>query len=331
MDGEMDSDRHPLRPPSVTRRLDIATSLTTGHLYRPGALLAVVMMLLPAALALVSAAISLAMWDTVPLVVPLLLVLWLPALLAAWLTAVSVRTTATSVAARRPGGDWQELPWALIDRAERHGFALVLKTSDGRKITFMPVCLKEGTRLYRELLMRLAVRVLDDRLRADLGAVLGRQVVPGPTGAPSGTLYAQPRAIWRWGAAGAAVALAASGAAAWVVLPAGAALPLAGACLLALSVLVGAFLWLGQAIIISEHGMTVHHAVARRSFELAWGEVQLIEHTPGERMLRVWGKRRVRCAGPALLDDTKRDLMRAFLHAYCLARGVPVVERKWLW
>lgn len=331
MDGEMESGRQPVRAHSVTRRLDVASSLTTGDLYRPGALLGVLMLLFPAALALVSAAASLAVWNTIPLFVPLFLILWVPALFMAWLTAVSVRTTATSICARRPGRMWRELPWALIDRAERRGLALTLKTSDGRQITFVPACLHGGKRLYRDILMRLSMRVLDDRMRVDLGAVLGKQVVPGLTGGPSGTLYAQPRAVWRWGALSAALVLVASGAIAWVVLPMGVAVPLAATCLLALSVSVAALLWFGQEIIVSEHGMTVLYALARRSCELAWGEVQLIEHTPGERMLRVWGQRLVRCAGPALLDDATRDLMRAFLHEYCIARGVPVVERKWLW
>ena len=60
MDGEMESGRQPVRAHSVTRRLDVASSLTTGDLYRPGALLGVLMLLFPAALALVSAAASLA-------------------------------------------------------------------------------------------------------------------------------------------------------------------------------------------------------------------------------------------------------------------------------
>ena len=244
---------------------------------------------------------------------------------------MSVRTTATTIAAGRPGRYWRELPWALVDRAERRGPYLLLKTSDGRRVIFVPALLEGGDRLYREILMRLSLRVLDNRLRMDVRLVLGEQVALRGKGDLSGTLYARPRALWRWGAASISLAVLALAGASYTSLPIVMALLITGACLAALIVTVAAFLWLSQNLVISEHGMTVLYPLARRSRDLAWDEIQLIEHTHGELILRLWGKRRVRCAGPSLLDDTKRDLMRAYLHEYCLAKGVPVVERRWLW
>ncbi|HEU5441198.1 MAG TPA: hypothetical protein VFU88_18075, partial [Ktedonobacterales bacterium] len=63
---------------------------------------------------------------------------------------------------------------------------------------------------------------------------------------------------------------------------------------------------------------------------MRWQGIELIERSPHERVLRFRSERRLLCPGPGLLSTADRNTMRALIHEYCLARGVTVVERRWL-
>lgn len=316
-------------PPS--RRLTGGRRIAEARLYRPGPMLAAAILLSPAVLALIGASITLAVWGSIPVVLPLLLLLWIPVLPTTWFILISVRTSPVGIAVARPWRQWEQIPWDLIERAERHGPRIVLKASDGRKAHFSLLTLRDGTRLHREILMRLPMHVLDVRLRSDARDVLGEPVVPRPEGGLAGELRASPRAVWQWAAGGAVVLPTLVVVVAVLFLPPLASIPMA---VLGLLILVGglaAFIWFRQELIISEDGIAVLGGLTRTARQIAWSEIQLIEHTPRERMLRLRGDRRLRCPGPTLLLPAERDVMRAFLHEYCVGRGVPVVERRWLW
>jgi hypothetical protein len=113
-------------------------------------------------------------------------------------------------------------------------------------------------------------------------------------------------------------------------LPLVARLVIAALAIVTLAVSVLAYIWLLRRVTVSDRGIAIAPALTRRSREIAWDEIQLVEHTPGERFLRLRGERRLLCPGPTLLPPAGRDGMRAFLHAYCLSRGVPVARRHWL-
>ena len=330
----MSTDRQPLRSgreSEASRRLTVARALAEVHVYRPGPALAAAIALAPGALALVGAVVSLAVAHAIPVFLPVLLLLWVPALPAAWLAMVSVRTSATGIAAARPWRTWEELPWELIERAERHGIRYALTTSDGRRIMFAPATLREGARLRREILVRLPPQVLDERLRSAARDLLGEPLALGPEGGLSAKVRARPRPVWRRGALGGAIGggLAVMGGA--LALPATPGLVTVGLGLLVLAASLGGLWWLNQEVVLTAKGIQVTYALLGGTRALAWSEIQLVEHTRGERLLRLRGDRRLRCAGPRLLSPADRDAMRAFLHAYCVDMGVPIAERRWLW
>jgi hypothetical protein len=327
----MSTDRQPLRSSRETRRLTVARALAEVHVYRPGPALAAAIALAPGALALIGAVVSLAVAHAIPVFLPVLVLLWVPALPAAWLAMVSVRTSAVGIAAARPWRKWEELPWDLIERAERHGIRYALTASDGRRIVFAPATLREGARLRREILMRLPPQVLDERLRSAARDLLGEPLALQPAGGLSTEVRTRPRPVWRRGAAGGAIggALAVTGGALALPAPPGLVAVVVG--LLVLAVFAGGLWWLNQEVVLTENGLKVTHAPPGGARALTWDEIQLVEHTRGERVLRLRGDRRLRCAGPRLLSPTDRDAMRAFLHTYCVDKGVPIAERRWLW
>jgi hypothetical protein len=308
----------------------VSRPLAETRLYRPGPLLAAAVVLAPALLALAGAAISLRIAGTVPVWLPLVLLLWIPSLAAAWIGLISVRTTPMGIAAARPWQEWRELPWGLIDRADRYGPLLRLRASDGAHLSFAPFALQDGMRLHREILMRLPANVLDSGLREAARDLLGDQVVPRSEGGLDGIVRTRPRARWRWVATGLGLLAAAGGCIAALTLPIVVAGPIAALAALAVAAAVAAFRWFSQQLSISSEGITVTPALGGRQRSITWGEIELIEHTPGEGALRLRGERRLRCVGPTALRLAERDAMRAFLHEYCISHGVPVVQRRWL-
>jgi hypothetical protein len=324
----MSTERKALRPGRETQRLTVARALSEVHVYRPGPALAAAIALAPGILA--AAGVSLAMARKIPDFVPVLLLLWVPVLPFTWLAMVSVRTSATGIAAARPWRQWDELPWELIERAERHGLRYVLMASDGRRIGFAPAILREGGRLRRAILVRLPPQVLDEGLRLAARDLLGGAPAPRPEGVLAGEVRARPRRAWRMGAIGGTVGgglIAAGGA---LVVSAAFGMATIAVGLLILAAAAGSLSWLSQEVVLTGHGIAITHALHGGTQALSWDEVQLVEHTRGERVLRLRGDRRLRCAGPRLLGPVERDAMRAFLHVYCLDRGVPIVERRWL-
>ncbi len=284
----------------------------------------------PALAVIGTAGILLAINHRIPIAVPLLLLLCIPLISLAWLSVVSVRTSSAGIATTRPWRSWAELPWELIERAKSDGIRITLISSEGQRITFVPYILREGARLRREVLVRLPAQVLDDRLLGEARALLADQVVPKPDGGLSGSIDARPRSALRILAIAVACVAVAAGTTAVLLRHDLLGMSIAVLAFAVFGAMLGAYFWLMQRIEVSDAGIHVTHVLARHSQVMAWSEVHLLEHTPAERIIRLRGDVRLRCAGPALLRRTERDVMRAFLNAYCIERGVPVVQRLWL-
>jgi hypothetical protein len=116
-----------------------------------------------------------------------------------------------------------------------------------------------------------------------------------------------------------------------VVLPIQAAAPLAAVCAVFAACGIVLLVWLFQEVIVSEKGITTVSPLVHRTRGMAWDEVELVEHSAGQTVLRLRGVQRVKCVGPSLLSPTQRDLLRAFIYEYCVYRQVPVLRRPWLW
>jgi hypothetical protein len=320
------------RPPVATapRRSPSGHALSDARLYRPGPLLAAVILLLPPALALAGAGIALNTLGRIPLWLPLVLLLWVPLLAASWLTMTSVRTSPAGIAVARPWRQWNEVHWTLIERVERHGPLVVVYSSDGRAVRFYPLTLQDAARLRRELLMRLPVHVLDARLRSDARELLGEPIGQRGPSLTSEPLHTRPHRLWCVGLTVATLLAGLGAGAALYVVPS--PLALLPACL-ALAVVVlcaRALPTCLQTISLTQSGIAVRGAFSRKATTLAWHDIQLVERTPRERVLRLRGEQRLRCAGPGLLPANDAEVFRVYLHTYCTEQGALVLVRRWL-
>jgi hypothetical protein len=303
---------------------------TDTKIYRPGPQLALGSILTPVVPTLIGAAIALDTTSAIPVWLPLLLLIWIPLLPLMWLALKSVRVDGHGIAVARPWQRWREIPWSEIRSAEARLGSLRLFSETGERISFAPALLRDGARLERSLLMRLPSQALSGVLRQRAQQLIIGDVYPTPTGEITGILRARPRARWR--AAGALLSLAGvAGAVAGAWQLAG---PIA-ISVVALGVVIaimglGTQLWLAQTVFANEHGIEVALPFRARTRSMRWREVELIEATHAERLLRLRSYRRLLCPGPGLLSPADRNAMRAFIHEYCLQRKVPLVRRRWL-
>jgi hypothetical protein len=302
-------------------------ALAGTRLYRPGGALAFLLLGAAPALAM-AAALLVPSPGPGPLLALALLSVWLLLVPAAWSVLVSVRTSPLDIAAARPWRRWRAVPWSQIETAERRGVRIVLAASDGQRISFAWGLLQRGDQLYRDLLLRLPLRVLDPRLRRDAARLLGRV---GPLAAGGVVDGARVRVRWRvLAATGGVVAGALGVAAQWA--PALAPRVLGSAAAAALLVAaVRLSWWLGQRVHVSDQALTVVGPDGRHARAVAWEQLALVEHTAHETLVRLRGERRLLCVGPGLLAPEEGDQFRAVLRARARERGVLVVQRRWLW
>jgi hypothetical protein len=151
-----------------------------------------------------------------------------------------------------------------------------------------------------------------------------------PEGELLGTLHAHPKRLWRNLAFGLGVVLLGAGVLSIVFLglfPGG----VLGACSILLGlVCMATFVWLLQEILINEHGISRRIPLRNQTAMQEWGDIDLIEHSSHEYVLRLRGAQRFICAGPSLLPTAERDLMRAYIHEYAISKGIPTVRRRWI-
>lgn len=326
----MEPTPHVSSRPLVTSSGMTSTPLADVEIYRPGQYVALVILLVPVLIALAGTAISLNANGSVPVWLPFVVFLWLPLLPAVWFAMQSVRINPYGIAAGRPWRTWQEIPWVLIERVEQSGIVIRIYGSNGQRLVITPALLREGARLKRQLLLRLPPHVLAGRLIPEAQLLLVNGIREMPEGGLSGTLHARPRV--RWQAALVIVALVLVGGAFLAVtnLPLGASIPLAVVCAIGAAASLSSCVWLAQHIFVNEQGITARWTLTRKTSEMSWEQMDLIEHSSRQALLRFRGVSRIICTGPSLLPATQRDLMRAFLHEYCGDRGVPIVRRRWL-
>jgi hypothetical protein len=276
---------------------------------------------------LVAAAISLNGDHGIPLWLPFVLLLWIPCLPVIWLGMLSVRTDTTGIAAGRPWTRWREIPWDMIDSVDERGPVLTVRGSVGGRLVFAPSLLRDGSRLRRRLLLRLPAHVLSHALGEDAQQILNLSVYTMPEGGLAGLLHARARASYRLAVAALTVILAAVGVLALLGVSGAVGLTLAIICWLGALASVSLGVWLQQELRVNDSGIVVVQRLTRHTRELKWTQIELIEHSSREAVLRLRGGQRIVCLGPGILPHAQRDLLRAFLHEYGLHRGVPIVKR----
>jgi hypothetical protein len=315
----------------LRERQPVSAPFLESTTYRPGSLLAISIVLTPVLLALAGAAIALNTAGTVPIWLPILPLLWMLLLPALWLSLKSVRMSVVSLAVGRPWQHWREIPWDEIEHAERRWLTIRISSLSGETLSFMPGLLRDGGRLERRLLLKMPPHVMTGTLRQKTQQLTVGDIYTMPSGGLTGMLRTRPRRVWRVSVAlltsiGLAGLIGASHSLAQLGIL-GLSVALAGGLLAIVGLL--ASIWLAQRVVVTEQGIEVTRLFGA-SHAMRWHEIGLIERSPHERVLRFRGERRLRCPGPGLLSTADRNTMRALIHEYCLARGVTVVERRWL-
>lgn len=315
--------------PLTTGRAPTSTPLMDIQMFRPGPYLAFTLLVLPIVIALIGAGIALDTTGTIPVWLPLVLLLWLPCLPLVWLIMQSARISSLGIAVGRPWRTWEEIPWGLVERVERRGLTIRIISSDGKRLSLTPLLLRDGARLRRLLFLRLPTHVFVGALADETQRLLSGGMALASVGGFAGTLHAQPRRQWYVLLSSIDLLAVAAAIAVVMMLPIAIMIPLIVLCVAVLLISTAMFVWLLQWVELNEEGMTIVWTFPRRMQAVRWAEVEMIEHTPREVLLRVRGKQRIACIGPSLLSTAQRDLMRAFIHEYCTNRSVPIVRRNW--
>lgn len=338
--GDLNSPGGDRPPPARPSHSSASHPLGDAHVYRPGSMLALCILLLPAVVTLGLAAIELQWGRTVPVWLPVLALLWLPAAPLAWLAMQSVRTSSNGIAVGRPWRTWMELHWEDIQHVEQRGMFLRISGPSPTSQTQLlaPRLLSEGARLRREILMRLPPKVLSVGLsREAAGLVHAGDITFTPTGAIEGTVEARTRArYWAIPSVAALVLLAGAALAVASVVMA-AAIPAAaillgaaGAGTVLALVCLALAAWLPQRLTLDATGITITHAnklIPARSF--TWQGMDMVEYSPRTALLRIRGKRsRVLCAGPMLFNSEQSAIAWRFLEGHCHQHRVPLIMRR---
>ena len=321
----------PLSRGHMRNRATPSQPLVEVQFYRPSPSVALAILLFPVVVTLVGAIVFLNTTGAIPIWLPFLMIaLWILCLPAFWLVMQSARTTTHDFATGRPLRPWTALSWDTIERVEQSGFSIRATASDGRHITFTPFLLRDGARLRREFLLRLPQHILTGTLTQEANKLITSDIQTRPGGGLSGTLHVRPRLYWRnlFAGIGGILLIAGIGVIFFLGGTLGAVIG-AGCIIIGLGSLA-LFAWLLQEVRVSEKGLSRTTLLHRHATILAWEDMELIEHSSREYILRLRGSQRFICAGPALLPAAERDLMRAYIHEYGIEQGVPIVRRAWI-
>ena len=311
----------------------LSTPLLDVQLYRPGPALALTLLMLPVVVALAGAVIALDTVNTIPLWLPLIALLWVPLLPLLWVIMQSARTTSQGIAVGRLWRKWIEIQWSQVERANRVGPFLTIVSQSGQKLTIIPALLRDGARLERALILRLPASVLTGRLSRDAGNLIAPGVMFSPSNGFDGTLSITPARRWRVSVSVVVLAFTCA-----LVLSIAtfsqqmAALRIVLIVMLAsMDVAAVALLgWLLHSLNLDAEGLSMNIPLFRRRSVMKWSDVHIVEYSPHWVVVRFRGSRKVRSVGPGLLSPAQHTLMSAYIHEYCLNRGIPAVKRSWM-
>lgn len=339
------------------RPASVSTPLPGATVYRPGGVIAVVLVFVPVVMVAAAAGAFMLIGDTIPLWVPAAALAWVLGVPLWWLSLKTVRVDAFGIEAGRPWQVLRAIPWEIVAKMERRGPRLRVTGRDFTRISFNPGLLHNGADLRESLLLRLPIELLDDALRDEARGVA--IVTSGRTnvGQLPGMFRLRPRPALRLLAG--LVTLAALGGApvAILFLPLDTGLAVAAVCVAAVGSGLWASHWLWQQIKLSDAGITVIAPLSGRARSMPWADVVLLEYTPKGSSLRVTSGRekdrgkgaqstvaqrppasttartkdeRVASPGPRVMRSLDATIYRAYLVRQLLDRHVMEAVRNWI-
>jgi hypothetical protein len=315
---------------SFGRASSVSVPLLDTQVYRPGPYFALLVLLLPLAVTLAIAAIVLNSGNAIPIWLPFVLLLWLPAIPVIWLLVKTVRTTSQGIATGRPWRMWNEIPWDAVERADQRGLVIRLVSIDGRSISFLPILLQGGGYLERQMLLKLPPHVFGGRLARKGQVFLWGDKLSVPETHLTGTMFIQPQSRWYVLLIVTAIVSAGCAGIALAFLPFMFAIPVSALCVIITLVMILLAIWLLQTVSVNEDGVEVQWRLPRRTSGMQWDDIEMVEHSSRQALIRLRGTYRILCAGPTLMNPSQCMLFRAFLNAYCTDRDIPIIRRPWL-
>ncbi len=311
-------------------RATSSTPLIDATVYRPGAPVAFIIVFPPILAAIGLSVAHFVDGVAIPLWAALALSGW--ALLAPvfWLLMKTVRVTAFGIATGRVWTEWKEITWGEISRVEWRAGRMRILGPNGLTLTFAPRLLHNNRELRLYLTARVGPQALEKPLVQPAEADLERPAIMRPRGITATQMVARPAAPLRLSALGVCALAVVAGAVAFLQLRAPWSYAAVAVCGVVALVALLALAWLSQAVSLTEEGISVSGAPFG-SGKLPWREVELVEVSPNERMLRLRGARKLRCPGPGLFSQPSGDTYRWLIHTYCLDRGVPAMRRSGIW
>jgi hypothetical protein len=305
--------------------------LVDATVYRPGAPVACGIVLAPilAAIGLTVArfvgGVAIPVWAAVALAG------WIVLAPVFWLLMTTVRVTALGIATGRIWTEWKEILWGEITRVEWRGGRIRVQGENGVALSFAPRLLHDNRELRQYLTIRVAPRVLVTPLVKHAEGDQEGPAIMRPTGVTATQLRVRPALSLRLVALAVFALAAGGGAGPFLELSAPWSYVAVALCtLVALGALLG-LAWLSQTVSLTEEGISVRSVPFRSGRLLPWHEVEFVEASPNERVLRLRGAHKLRCPGPGLFSQPAANTYRWLMHTYCLDRGVPAMRRPGMW
>jgi hypothetical protein len=305
--------------------------LIEATVYRPGAPLATVITLAPILTAIGLSVAHFTAGVLIPQWAPLALAGWIALTPVVWLLLTTVRVTASGIATGRIWTKWNEVPWSDISRVDWRGGRIRIVGANGAALSFAPRLLHNNRELRQYLTMRVGPRVIVTPLVNPFEADLERPVIVRPVGVTATELRARPALGLRLSALAVVALMAGVGAVVFLQLSAPWNVVALAICALVVLIALLALAWLAQVVRLTEEGISIRGMPFGTGRLLPWRDVEFVEASPNERILRLRSARKFRFPGPGLFAQPARDTYRWLLYVYCIDRGVPAMRRPGLW
>jgi hypothetical protein len=305
--------------------------LIDATVYRPGAAVACLLILVPILAAIGVSVARFAYGVAVPLWTALTIAGWILLWPVFWLLMKTVRVTAFGIATGRIWTEWKEIPWGDINRVEWRGARIHILGANGTSLNFAPRLLHDNRELRQYLTNRVSPRLIATPLVKPTEDDQEHPAIMRPIGVSATQMLERPTLSLRLRALAVCALAAGGGAIALLELSGPWSYVAVAVCALVALVAVLSLAWLSQAVSLTEEGISVRGIPFGSSKLLPWREVEFVEVSANERVLRLRGSQKLRCPGPAVFSQPTRDTYRWLTHVYCLDRGVPAMRRPGMW
>ncbi|HEX3270638.1 MAG TPA: hypothetical protein VHR15_08310, partial [Ktedonobacterales bacterium] len=239
--------------------------------------------------------------------------------------------TAFGIATGRIWTEWKEILWGDISRVEWRGARIHILGANGTSLGFAPRLLHDNRELRQYLTNRVPPRLIATPLVKPTEDDQERPAIMRPIGVSATQMSERPALSLRLSALAVFALAVGVGAIAFLELSAPWSYVVVAFCApIALVALLG-LTWLSQAVSLTEEGISVKSIPFGSSKLLPWREVEFVEVSANERVLRLRGSQKLRCPGPGVFAQPTRDTYRWLTHVYCLDRGVPAMRRPGMW